>query len=171
MIRRVSCSLPTDTPATATSSSGLLLISYYLDRTHRRPTFGSGISNSAARSSMSRFQNSISWRSNFASSASTVCKKRSRGVTAIGVCSIIVPNAGWPCHNIEIAGPEKWFMTERLRFFDTVRTQRGWWRGWLSCLVLDRADDRGEDRAARASRNSLRDYPADTEVAALCRRY
>ncbi len=37
-------------------------------------------------------------------------------------------------------------------------------------LVLDRADDRGEDRAARATRNYLRDYATDTEVAALCRR-
>ena len=37
-------------------------------------------------------------------------------------------------------------------------------------LVLDRADDRREDRAARATRDYLRDYAADTKVAGLCRR-
>ena len=37
-------------------------------------------------------------------------------------------------------------------------------------LVLDRADDRGEDQAARATRNCRRDYAVDTEVAGLCRR-
>jgi hypothetical protein len=44
------------------------------------------------------------------------------------------------------------------------------WRGSALSLILDRANDRGEDRAARATRNYLRDYAADTEVAALCRR-
>jgi len=37
-------------------------------------------------------------------------------------------------------------------------------------LVLDRANDRGQDRPARTARNCLRDNAANAEVAALCRR-
>jgi hypothetical protein len=38
-------------------------------------------------------------------------------------------------------------------------------------LALYRANDRGQDRIARAPSNCLGDYATDTEVAGLCRRH
>jgi hypothetical protein len=88
--------------------------------------------------------------------------------TQFGLC----PGPGWP-HR---PGPVFfWNTTLPERGLNPSRKDHRWpeeaeERQFALGLVLDRADDRREDRAARATRDYLRDYAADTKVAGLCRR-